>query len=1392
MKQPSVFKSLRSLLVFWFLVVSLVPLAASITVIYVQRAESIKKETYEKLTAIRDLKVDLLERWLSARLADLKTVSEQLEVRELEAVLSPTEHSDAKPPDLEKIRNALALYVKNDPAYRELYIIGAQSRKTEVSSKREREGLERHADPYLVVPLQTRQPYVSDIYRAARERIPVMEFSAPIFCTKHGGEHVIGVLAARIDLKESLFDLLLDQSGLGETGEVVVVNKDLTVLNELRWHKDAPLNLRTKAAPARLASQGGTGVIEGEDYRKTEVLAAYTNIPETGWGFVVKQDLSELYAPIERMVRDFSLAGGVLVLVIAVLAMLVARFVSAPVLGVAGVADRIRAGDLGARCSGGGTGEIESLGRSVNEMAGSLESRNRLQQAVNEISEIIVASKSFDELASGILVRLMELTGSHLGAIFRRSEDGERFTAVAAAGLSAEALKDFAAGGREGQLGTAVATGRIAEIEEIGEDTPFIYRTVAGDALPRALITVPLVVKERTEAVIALGSLARYAGEAREIIEQTWMIQNTALSNFIAVEKTERMSVQLRAANEELTATNEEVTATNEELVSTNEELRARSEELRRQAEELRRLTDELEEERIRAEEADRLKSEFLSNMSHELRTPLNSVMALSQLMLARGPGKEPGKDAEFLRIIERNGRHLLDLINDILDLSKIESGRMEIELGEIDPSAIIGSVMETASPMAAEKNLTLTSRVDSVPAFFSDEEKVRRILLNLVTNAIKFTDQGSVDIAASSSGQEVCFAVIDTGIGIDPDKRDHIFEEFRQVDGSATRRHQGTGLGLAICRRLANLLGGRIEVESEPGRGSTFTLSVPLKYSGEQPRPRPSIPVALAQPEWGTLRLGPKRTVLVIEDDEATRDQLRDHLVRAGYDVALAADGVQGLEKAGQLRPFAITLDVFMPGMDGWEVLHRLKSSPDTEDIPVIVVTISDDRATGVALGASGYVTKPVNRRALVSELDKIAATRKTRRVLVVDDDPAALELLAAVVADTGRAVQTASGGLQALSLARSEFPPDVVLLDLIMPDMDGFVVLDRLRSLPETRNIPVIIITAKELTGEERSRLSRACERIIEKRGLEKENLFAEITGALSRLEERRQARGGHPLILAVEDNEVAALQIRSALESRGYKVSTARNGSEALEWMKTTLPDAVVLDLMMPEVDGFQALEQIRANPWTRELPVLVLTAKELTAAEKERLREGKIRHLVQKGKVDREGLIAYVDGMIGRGSKTPVPQPADAGAADAPAAKMDGDGATRAEAARKDGDGPILVVEDNSDNLTTVTAILDDMAQQYLAAGDGRQAVEMARQFLPCLILMDIQLPEVSGFEAARMIRAEPGLRQVPLIALTARAMRGDREKILAAGFDDYLAKPIDPRVLQDMVRRWKST
>lgn len=527
--------------------------------------------------------------------------------------------------------------------------------------------------------------------------------------------------------------------------------------------------------------------------------------------------------------------------------------------------------------------------------------------------------------------------------------------------------------------------------------------------------------------------------------------------------------------------------------------------ELKAREAQLGELVDRLADARDQATLATLAKSRFLANMSHELRTPLNAIIGLAEMLAEDAEAQALKEFREPLDRILRAGRHLLELINDVLDLSKIEAGRLDLHEEEIDLAALVADLAGASQPLADRNgNRLVVERPAGLGSMRADQTRLRQIILNLLSNACKFTEGGTVTLAVARDAEEgwVRFRVSDTGIGMTRDQLGRLFQEFTQADSSTTRKYGGTGLGLAISQRLAALMGGTIAVESEPGVGTSFTVRLPAgAAAGADAIPgSPPAPVGAVAAIPDAARTVDDR-VLVVDDDATVRDLMRRFLGREGFDVVTAESGAEALSAVRAQRPSVITLDVLMPDMDGWSVLQELKADPELAGIPVIMVTIVDEKHKGIALGASDYLNKPIDRGRLAAILARYrSAGTATRRVLVVEDDAAARMMMRRLLIGEGWQVAEAGDGREALARMGRE-RPDLILLDLMMPEMDGFEFLAACRKVPEFGSIPVIIVTAADLTAHDHRRLNGGVEHILQKAAFEQHELLAQIRQLVGR---------------------------------------------------------------------------------------------------------------------------------------------------------------------------------------------------------------------------------------------------------------------------------------------------
>ena len=769
-----------------------------------------------------------------------------------------------------------------------------------------------------------------------------------------------------------------------------------------------------------------------------------------------------------------------------------------PLIELAAVTGQYRLGNLDARSRYTSNNELGKLAASFNSLAATIQAdtqnRNNLAGLVDDMLQEDELVPFFHKLLQGLLAH----TGSQAGAVYLLNEQKTTFEHLTSIGLTANGRASFSAPDYEGEAGSVLATGKVQLISKISPQTRFTFAAAGGDFTPCAILTLPILAGREVVGIVSLASLAEYPASSVRLVQDLLGALSARTNGLLAFRQVRQISNRLEVQNRELAE----------------------------QARELNQQNIELERQKDELDEANRLKTIFLSNMSHELRTPLNSVIALTGVLSRRLRGAIPEDEYSYLEVIERNGRNLLSLINDILDLSRIEAGKEEINLSSFSIHHLVEEVEEMLKPQALEKGIDLVNGVaGDLPVLTSDYIKCRHILQNLVSNAVKFTPDGWVEITAGRSGDAIQIRVADTGIGIPAEQLAHIFDEFRQGDESTSRKYGGAGLGLAIARKYARLLQGDIQVTSTPGNGSTFTLSLPLEF----------------------------------------------------YPTA------EGFAKT-----------------------------------PAVHVTGS-------------------------------AAARK--------------------------------GAPQGNTTGKT---------------------------------------------------------------------------------------------ILLVEDSEPAIIQLKEILVGEGYHILLARNGSAALSVLQSTHPDAMILDLMMPEVDGFQVLRMVREQERTASLPVLILTAKQVTREEMKFLKGNHVHQLIQKGDINRSALLEAVARMVLPPVVTPPvlpqsvqPQPEN-------------------QTFQPAEPPTILVIEDNPDNQLTLKAMLKDTCN-LLEAADGPSGLELARSHQIDLILLDLSLPEQDGYLVLDEFRKQGNGRHIPVVAVTARAMKGDREHILAYGFDAYISKPVEAELLEKTIR-----
>lgn len=908
-----------------------------------------------------------------------------------------------------------------------------------------------------------------------------------------GNDRVIAALLGQIetDKTDALRQLdILEARYLGPAADITTLRAEFVQWNSIREETIRLLRQgKLQEAGDRTMHDGIGGAQARQLYERLDKVDEFASNKADS----LFREASSLNNSLNQRL---SLYAGAILFLVLLIAYLLVRWIREPLKQLTAFANRFRQGDLKARSGYAFANEFGVLSTAFDAMADTVAAEIHLRDKAERLNAATARETEIRPFCRELLAALVDQTGSQIGAVYLLNPQQTAFEHFESIGLGADARAAFSAEAREGEFGAALATNQVQHITTIPDDTAFTFATVSGEFRPREIITLPVLTEHRATAVISLASIRPYDAGTVRLVNNASATIAARLNGVLLFRQIKELAARLEGQNRELEEQKAELSAQASELTEMNTELEAQSREL---------------------EQSSRLKSVFLANMSHELRTPLNSVIALSGVLNRRLGGKIPTEECGYLEIIERNGRHLLALINDILDLSRIEAGREDLNLGSFSARELTEEVVAMLEPLAREKQLDLVNRVGiDLPQLHSDPEKVRHILQNLAGNAVKFTEKGSVVITARQADDDLYIAVSDTGIGIPAQELPRIFEEFHQVDSSASRSYGGTGLGLAIARKYARLLGGDIAVASAPGQGATFTLRLPLRCS--------------------------------VPDDAAA---------------------------------------------------------------------VSYQEPRPVAARQAGPPADPAGRR------------------------------------------------------------------------------------------------------------------------------------------------------ILLVEDSEAIVIQMTEMLHEEGYRVRTAKNGIEALARIEEELPDAVILDLMMPEMDGFAVLKAIRGTERTEQLPVLILTARTVTREELGFLRYNHIHQLIRKGDVRRKDLLTAVAGLV------------------APSAAGEPEQERPMRRRVLSGKPKVLVVEDNPDNLRTMRALLEDSCT-VLEAGDGQAGLEQARQHQPDLILMDLALPVMDGYATLAAIRQDQSLRSIPVVVVTASAMKGDRESILARGFDGYISKPIDAEMLKKTI------
>ena len=927
------------------------------------------------------------------------------------------------------------------------------------------------------------------------------------------------------------------------------------------------------------------------------------------------------------------------------------------------------------------SGSYDENFKAQQRAAERLEHQAWLRNGQTQLAEQVLGQLTLPMLGDNILRFFGGYLGSVVGALYVRDEHG-RLVRVASYGLDAEEqAREQVLGDHEGLLAQAVREARLLRLDDLPDDY-FHLSSGLGRGLPRSAMLMPCSDDGQINGVLELGFLRPLQERDEEMLQRVRGNLGISIESARYRQRLQEVLAETQQLNEELQVQQEELKTANEELEEqsrvlkesqahletqqaeleqTNEQLSERTEALDRKNDELLQAQDELQ---ARAEELQRsskYKSEFLANMSHELRTPLNSSLILAKLLAENGEGNLSDEQVKFAESIYSAGNDLLNLINDILDIAKVEAGKLEVRPESTQVERLVEGLRGMFEPLAGHKGLAFEVTTEAqVPAtLFTDRQRLEQILKNLLSNAIKFTERGKVSLNIGyQPGTGIVFAVRDTGIGIAADQQQAIFGAFHQVDGTSNRRYGGTGLGLSISRDLAHLLGGQISVDSSPGQGSVFSLILPERYErvAQDIEPlslRPAVdslpPAPQAPAVAAPKRQAPafaddrerapfgNRCILVIEDEPNFARILFDLAHELGYSCLVAQGADEGFELAAQYIPDAILLDMRLPDHSGLTVLQRLKEQASTRHIPVHIISVEDRVEAAMHMGAVGYAVKPTSREQLKEVFARLEAklTQKLKHILLVEDDDLQRESIARLIGDDDVEITAVAMAQDALALLRENIY-DCMIIDLKLPDMLGNELLKRMTAEDIRAFPPVIVYTGRNLTREEEADLLKYSRSTIIKGARSPERLLDEVTLFLHKVESQlsnerqrmlKTARSRDKVfegrkVLLVDDDVRNIFALTSALEHKGAIVEIGRNGREAIERLEQHDDiDLVLMDVMMPEMDGFEATRLIRQQPRWRKLPIIAVTAKAMKDDQQRCLQAGANDYLAKPIDLDR---------------------------------------------------------------------------------------------------------------------------------------------------------------------------
>nr|WP_319395490.1 response regulator [uncultured Desulfobacter sp.] len=1089
---------------------------------------------------------------------------------------------------------------------------------------------------------------------------------------------------------------------LDEKGEIVLYpDKSVALAREKAMYNPlANLFVQGKKVPITLARH--------KNRDNTPVVSNAFTTDQPRLLVVVEQTTAKAMASADLILKWQVMVITAVVLLSGLLSLYFVLNLSRPIKKLEDGVDLISAGNLDVSIPIVSRDEIGNVTKAFNDMAASLRQAKKkdsdllwIEQGISRLESILREERTVKQSCRDLINFLCSHVRSHIGLLYIRTHE-HRFKPVAGFAVSPDdgTIPQFGYG--EGLAGQCASEKKIRYMEDLPEKF-FTVCSGLGEMPPKQSAIIPLTFNDQVEGILELGTLKTFTDMGKQFLKEAagriGMALNAARSRQEQnrlLEQTKTQKQTLEKQQEELQAANEELEEQTQRLMASEDQLRQQQEELQASNEELEEKTQYLERNRKQIEEKNqtleqmkaaltqkaedlarsgKYKSEFLANMSHELRTPLNSLLLLAKILSENKEQNLTPDQVESANVIFSSGSDLLNMINEILDLSKIEAGKMALTLRKIEIPEFARNIGATFSHMAREKKLELDVRVDSdcLPSIFSDFERVKQVLKNLIANAVKFTSQGGIYVSFYRPDKEVVLgqsltgndilavSVKDTGIGIAKDKQTLIFEAFQQSEGGISRKYGGTGLGLSICRELSKLLGGEIHLQSTPGKGSTFTLYLPAGLDRKEqpieketqavhPPPESAAPTKTEEtppdiPETHLVDLPDDRekitpdskSVLIIEDDTHFGKTLMAFCANRGFLCLYSATGENGLSLARKYIPKAIILDIKLPGMDGWAVFHNLKENAATRHIPVHFMSVEAPVFNVRNKGAIGFLTKPVSPKSLETAMDRIetVATQKVKTLLIVEDNAAQQKSIKQLLDGRDIFIDDAPSGKGALAAVKSK-NYDCIILDLGLPDMTGFELLECLTNDSSITLPPIIVYTGRDLSYEEEGILRRYSESIIIKGVKSEERLLDETSLFLHRMMDDLPADKKQIItdihnsdrifegktILLVDDDMRNMFALAKVLAERKMNVLKAENGQKAVEMIHNTPKiDLVLMDIMMPVMDGYKAMKTIRADKKYAGLPIIALTAKAMKQDKNDCIAAGANDYLTKPVDIDR---------------------------------------------------------------------------------------------------------------------------------------------------------------------------